>query len=552
MGKREGAWVTLVYLGDAYVPGALTTGYSARATGTRYDLVCMVDEAVSPGARTDLEKVYDYVIPMSRIDRKCCMHMSEKTKKRYPGIDSSFTRANVLLLTDWKKIVYIDSDVLFLKNSDELFDLESPASCFNFIDIDKARPDYFFSVYTDRPRFLDHGEVVPARKIMQAITGKGVPGVFDKRGRPKRYSYVGGAIFVLEPDREVFDRVMEVISATPCYCQNYPLISACDEVMFAEVYASAGVDFRNIHHKYTTIPWKHPWDGADSEKTPVSIVHYLGTKPWLMGRQDWPDLADWWKAADLAVAEHTGLAKWFRPVQLISGGRAPCFPGNRADTDGGTPEFKFDDSIFERIRQEDPMAVLVVGKSCMGKTTLSSEIVREFPGRRHVEMDRIVRAIDASEAGRASRESGAMPFDVYGDVDHPLFPTFLAVVSETARRLARIDQAGLVLDGAISSASVLDAISGASETASPGRGRTVALFLLPVDRARLAGRISRRIQADIDAGTRTVPVWEKLPAGASAVPDYVLGAYVDASIAASATRLEGLKKSASAIVVVDV
>ena len=57
----KNAWVTLVMLGDGYIPGALAMAASLRFQKTKYDIICMITNDVSEIAKIELEKVFDSV-----------------------------------------------------------------------------------------------------------------------------------------------------------------------------------------------------------------------------------------------------------------------------------------------------------------------------------------------------------------------------------------------------------------------------------------------------------------------------------------------------------
>lgn len=125
------AYVTLVMLGDHYVPGAVALAKSLLRTGTCHDLVCMVTKDVSESAIQSLSQVYDTIIVVEYLHMKCPSMMTKRQNEIYGNwIEYSFTKWQCLALGQYDKILYLDADHLVLKNIDHLFELKAPAMCF--------------------------------------------------------------------------------------------------------------------------------------------------------------------------------------------------------------------------------------------------------------------------------------------------------------------------------------------------------------------------------------------------------------------------------------
>jgi Alpha-N-acetylglucosamine transferase len=123
------AYVTLLMLGDSYLPGILTLGYSIRKMGSEIDTIVMVTNDVSNHARelilTIYTKIIDvpYIIPIDGIIKRPLV-------KRYPHYLKTFTKLNILNLTQYSKVFFLDADSITLKYFDSLFNLEPPAAVY--------------------------------------------------------------------------------------------------------------------------------------------------------------------------------------------------------------------------------------------------------------------------------------------------------------------------------------------------------------------------------------------------------------------------------------
>ncbi|KAJ6444177.1 glycogenin-2 [Purpureocillium lavendulum] len=116
----EQIYATLL-LSDSYLPGALVLAHSLRDAGTTRKLAVMVTlDAVSADAITQLQTVYDYVLPVPRIRNQQPANLYLMNRA---DLHSAFTKINLWKQTQFSKIVYVDSDVVAYRAPDELFDL---------------------------------------------------------------------------------------------------------------------------------------------------------------------------------------------------------------------------------------------------------------------------------------------------------------------------------------------------------------------------------------------------------------------------------------------
>jgi alpha-N-acetylglucosamine transferase len=126
------AYVSLVMCGDSYVAGAIPLAASLKMSGTKYECVCMVTKDVSDQARRQLSTVFDRVIEIDYVEARCCPLATPVQNQVYGGwINKSFTKWCLLTLIEYEKVLFMDSDVIVLRNLDELFELATPAGTFS-------------------------------------------------------------------------------------------------------------------------------------------------------------------------------------------------------------------------------------------------------------------------------------------------------------------------------------------------------------------------------------------------------------------------------------
>ena len=117
------AYVTLLYGNNIYITGALVLGYSLIETNTNYDRVILVTNDVDEESRVLLSKVYNQVIQVDYIPAHESIFYY--TTSRFKEI---FTKLEILSLAQYDKILWLDTDIIVMKNIDQLFKLKPPAA----------------------------------------------------------------------------------------------------------------------------------------------------------------------------------------------------------------------------------------------------------------------------------------------------------------------------------------------------------------------------------------------------------------------------------------
>ncbi|CAH9125393.1 unnamed protein product [Cuscuta epithymum] len=107
------AYATVLHSTEAYVCGAITLAQSLLRTGTKRDLILLLDKSISPPKRDALIKSGWKLRFIERIRNP----RSEKgTYNEY-----NYSKFRLWQLTGYEKIIFIDSDIIVLRNIDFLF-----------------------------------------------------------------------------------------------------------------------------------------------------------------------------------------------------------------------------------------------------------------------------------------------------------------------------------------------------------------------------------------------------------------------------------------------
>ncbi|XP_058089732.1 putative UDP-glucuronate:xylan alpha-glucuronosyltransferase 3 [Magnolia sinica] len=107
------AYATILHSADMYVCGAIAAGQSIRLVGSKRDLVILVDETISEYHRGGLEAAGWKIRTIQRI--------RNPKAERDAYNEWNYSKFRLWQLTDYDKIIFIDADLLILRNIDFLF-----------------------------------------------------------------------------------------------------------------------------------------------------------------------------------------------------------------------------------------------------------------------------------------------------------------------------------------------------------------------------------------------------------------------------------------------
>uniref|UniRef100_A0A803KX48 Hexosyltransferase n=1 Tax=Chenopodium quinoa TaxID=63459 RepID=A0A803KX48_CHEQI len=112
---RREAYATILHSAHVYVCGAIAAAQSIRMVGSTRDLVILVDESISDYHRSGLEAAGWKIRTIQRI-------RNPKAEKDAYN-EWNYSKFRLWQLTDYDKIIFIDADLLILRNMDFLFSM---------------------------------------------------------------------------------------------------------------------------------------------------------------------------------------------------------------------------------------------------------------------------------------------------------------------------------------------------------------------------------------------------------------------------------------------
>ena len=307
-GRSRFAFVTFLMLNDSYLAGALLLAYALRRQQSQADLVCLVAEEITAGARYALELLFDHIVT---VDKIFVPHRRRQQRQDRPYW---FTRMNALRLGEdgdlgfrYEKIVLLDADVLPLRHYDHLFLLQAPAGIIN------EHKSHFLESSVD-------GKFVIPPSV--ATTGTW------------RWHQLYGAVCPHghQIPREITDRVQQDISNLGINTSLLVLQPSMDEFNFLKqdlerpaVRRLAGDLFDWPDMQYLTLRWSGRWTNVDLRFSGLNGypsldvlfgTHYAGFKPWYFGRAQsmahygrFDDFRFWFDEYRAMMAAYPGLQK---------------------------------------------------------------------------------------------------------------------------------------------------------------------------------------------------------------------------------------------------
>lgn len=266
------AYVWLLMKGDKYMPGVFTSAYSIKKTETKCDLVVMVTKDVSAPAKKELSKIMK-VVEIDYLNYQTKMNLSEKQLVMYSSwAADAYTKWQCLSL-NYEKILFLDADILILKNIDHIFEIKTPAAIFN--DLGQLK---YPNTKKDKIGRMEYGTVVDKNDLKDNLFKKGM--------------VINASCVLLSPSKKDYEgylRMMEPYKKKP-YGQD--CVSMYDEQSLVEFYLDK--EWRVITKNYSLIPWHPEGYGWDE----IFCYHYAYIpKIWLLDathpNQKYDDIKIW-------------------------------------------------------------------------------------------------------------------------------------------------------------------------------------------------------------------------------------------------------------------
>lgn len=271
-------WATLI-TNDAYLPGVLTLNFALQKSYSKYPLVAFYTDKLSNASLSTLHNTGVRTFLIENLNPAACPNL--RFDKRFMD---TWSKLYCFKLTNFKRIVQLDSDMLILDNIDELMEL--PLNGYKFASTHAC---------VCNPLNFEHYPKEWNSKscvfTTHSIANDDIIGPCCKLGLSKCNS----GILVVEPSLELFNQILEKLNdpeATSKYI--FP-----DQDLLADVFYQNWLTISYIYNCLKTFKSQHPqlWDLSR-----IKNIHYiLSPKPWSVDRSYHDESGTfelWWNMND--------------------------------------------------------------------------------------------------------------------------------------------------------------------------------------------------------------------------------------------------------------
>ena len=170
-----------------YLDGVLVLNENLKSLNSKYDLLCIVNEEITTETLSYLEYFNIEYKKINRIDYKC-----EEANFHWKY---TFDKLNIFTLTEYEKIVYLDTDLLITENIDELFNKPHFTAGTNEPFIEDECSVFNSGVMVIEPNLEDYNNLIKITKLfdennINKIGDQDVLNFYFKRANilPKEYN----------------------------------------------------------------------------------------------------------------------------------------------------------------------------------------------------------------------------------------------------------------------------------------------------------------------------------------------------------------------------
>ena len=262
-------WTTLI-TNTAYLSGLLTLDFSLKRVGSRYPLIALYTDSFPPEGLSALK---DRGIPNHRVPYILPLVPKEYTND--PRFYDCWTKLTTFSLTQYDRVVLLDSDMLVRKNMDELMELRlDPPELQGNGDRVYAASHACACNPLKKPHYPKHW--VPENCAF--TTQHNAPDTAQHEGPPPTAGICcpNGGLVVCNPCTAIYDKIMDTL-------KNGDLTSSYDfpdQSLLGERFYGRWVGLPYIYNALKMMKWSGVHDAIwrDGE---VKNVHYgLSPKPW--------------------------------------------------------------------------------------------------------------------------------------------------------------------------------------------------------------------------------------------------------------------------------
>ncbi|EMD94301.1 glycosyltransferase family 8 protein [Bipolaris maydis ATCC 48331] len=261
-------WTTLL-TNTAYLTGLLTLDYSLKRSKSLYPLIVLYTDELPAEAHEALDRRgirkrhVPYLLPSAGNDYS-----------NDPRFYDCWTKMVPFGLTEFERIVQLDSDMLVMRNMDELMTikLDSPAL--------EGKGDRVFAashacVCNPLKRAHYPSDWVPENCAYTHQHGK--PDEAQTTGSPctTGLQYMNGGLQVVNPSKAVYDLILKTLDKPQT--ADYAF---ADQSLLSDLFRGRWVGLPYVYNALKTLRWKGVHDSIWRDEEVKNVHYILAPKPW--------------------------------------------------------------------------------------------------------------------------------------------------------------------------------------------------------------------------------------------------------------------------------
>jgi len=262
-------WTTLI-TNTAYLSGLLTLDYSLKLHGSKYPLVALYTDTFPPEGHAALERRgipkqhVNYLLP--------AVHKDYSNDTRFYDCWSKLTPFS---LTEYERVVQLDSDMLVLQNMDELMEMHLDpvemegkgnrvfAASHACVCNPLKKPHYPKNWIPENCAFTYQHSNPEAAQTTGAPANTGL-------------SICNGGLQVVNPSSAIYSQIIDKLSV-PSSVESYEF---ADQSLLSDLFYNRWVPLPYIYNALKTLRRKGVHDAIWRDENVKNIHYILGPKPW--------------------------------------------------------------------------------------------------------------------------------------------------------------------------------------------------------------------------------------------------------------------------------
>ncbi|ORY64948.1 nucleotide-diphospho-sugar transferase [Pseudomassariella vexata] len=269
--ESDKVWTTLITNND-YLSGLLTLDFSLKKHQTAYPLVALYTDTfpasglAALSARGIPSQRIEYLLPTS----------GSKDYSNDPRFYDCWSKLTPFNLSQYKRVVQLDSDMLVLRNMDELMDLEldDPAV------VEKGEGKRVFAAghaCVCNPLKKPHypKDWIPqncAFTFQHSTPEEAQTKAADPSVGP--LGFMNGGLQVVNPSKAVFKQIVEYMD------QNAVDMDFADQSLLSDLYRGRWVALPYIYNALKTLRWPGVHEPIWRDDSVKNVHYILAPKPW--------------------------------------------------------------------------------------------------------------------------------------------------------------------------------------------------------------------------------------------------------------------------------